>query len=539
MADVTSPEYDAIVIGAGFSGLAMLHHLREIGQRTIVLEAGGGVGGTWYWNTYPGARTDSEFYYYSFSFSEEVRNEWVWTERYPSQPEVLRYLEFLASRLGLNKDIRLNTRVERAEYDESTRKWTVTTDSGDTLTATYLISGMGVLAEPNLPDIPGASSFAGELYHTARWPRDREVDLRGKRVGVIGLGASGVQIVPVVAEVAGELVVFQRTPNYVVASSNYTVDDEWMARVRKEYPENFKRAREHIFAVPFESPRHGAKELDPGERERIFEEKWREGGFHFMLETFSDLATDEESNHHASEFIRKKIRETVKDPETAELLCPKDYPFNGKRPPGGHGYYEAYNRDNVRLVDIREHGIDEITPDGVRVGGVHHELDVLIFATGFDAMTGTLTAIDIVGRDGVVLRDKWSDGLKTNLGLGVHGFPNFFMILGPQTPYANLPVAIQEGVQWIAGALKYARDNGITELESTKDAEEEWAAQVAEAGSATIMAKGVDANAWFIGANVPGKPIEFNVYMGGADDYFKRCDDVAAGGYRQFLGSDR
>lgn len=533
-----TPDYDAIVIGAGFSGLAMLHHCNEIGLRAIVLEAAGGVGGTWYWNTYPGARTDSEFYYYSFSFSQEVRDEWVWKERYPAQPEVQAYLEFLARRLDLNKDIRLGTRVERAAYDEARNLWAVSTDTGDTLTATYLISGMGVLSEPNLPDIPGAGSFAGESYHTARWPKD-DVDLSGKRVGVIGLGASGVQIVPVVAEVAEELLVFQRTPNYVVASSNDEVDDEWMARVRESYPDNFRNAREHIFAVPFENPEHGAKEVSPEERERIFEEKWREGGFHFMLETFNDLALDDESNHYASEFIRKKIRETVRDPETAELLCPKDYPFNGKRPPGGHGYYEAYNRDNVRLIDIRERGIDEITPDGVRVNGELHELDVLIFATGFDAMTGTLTAIDIVGRDGVVLREKWADGLKTNLGLAVNGFPNFFMILGPQTPYANLPVAIEAGVEWITGALTFARDNGIELLESTKDAEEAWAEEVSTAGSATIMAQGAGANAWFIGANIPGKPVEFNVYMGGADSYFTRCDEVAAGGYLEFRAGER
>lgn len=533
------PDYDAIVIGAGFSGLAMLHHCRKIGLRAVVLDSADGVGGTWHWNTYPGARTDSEFYYYSFSFSKEVRDEWVWSERYPAQPEVKAYLEFLADRLDLRKDIRLRTRVERAEHDEARNVWAVTTDAGQTLTATYLISGMGVLAEPNLPDIPGSASFAGESYHTARWPQDREVDLSGKRVGVIGLGASGVQIVPVVAEVAGELLVFQRTPNYVVASSNYEVDDEWMAQVREDYPENFKRAREHIFAVPFENPVHGAKEVSAQERERIFEEKWREGGFHFMLETFNDLALDEESNHYASEFIRKKIRETVQDPETAELLCPKDYPFNGKRPPGGHGYYEAYNRDNVHLIDIRENGIEEITAEGVRVDGRLHELDVLIFATGFDAMTGTLTAIDIVGRDGLVLREKWADGLKTNLGLGVNGYPNFFMILGPQTPYANLPVAIEAGVEWITSALQFAVDNGIERLESTKDAEEEWAEEVSRAGSSTIMAQGVDANAWFIGANIPGKPVEFNVYMGGADAYFKRCDEVASGGYREFRGGER
>lgn len=527
-------DFDAIVIGAGFSGLAMLHHLNELGLRATILEAGEGVGGTWYWNTYPGARTDSEFYYYSFSFSREVREEWTWKERYPAQPEVLAYLEFVAERLNLYKDIRFGRRVVRAAFEESSDTWTVTTESQETFTARYLISGMGVLSAPVLPEIPGIETFAGESYHTARWPRDRDVVLAGKRVGVIGLGASGVQIVPVVAELAEALYVFQRTPNYVVASSNKVVDDAWMSQVRSSYDEIHERAVDHVFAVPFTKPQAGAKEVAAEERERVFEDGWREGGFHFMLETFNDLATDEESNEHASEFIRRKIRETVKDPATAELLCPKDYPFNGKRPPGGHGYYEAYNRDNVHLVDAKTHPIERITPEGVVIDGELYPLDVLIFATGFDAMTGTLTRIDLVGRDGMVLRDKWATGITTHLGLAVHGFPNFFMILGPQTPYANLPVAIQEGVRWISEAIGYAREQGVRRFEATAQAEQEWAAEVHRAGSATIMARGVDANAWFIGANIPGKPIEFNVYMGGADTYFRQCEAETQKGYPGF-----
>ncbi|MFF4599751.1 flavin-containing monooxygenase [Amycolatopsis sp. NPDC001319] len=535
MPSTQDTSFDAIVIGAGFSGLAMLHHFNQLGLRSVVLDSADGVGGTWYWNTYPGARTDSEFYYYSFSFSKEVREEWTWQERYPSQPEVKAYLEFVARRLDLYKDIRFGTKVEKAAYDEDSNVWSVTTADGQVLTAKYLVSGMGVLSAPNLPDIPGASTFAGESYHTSRWPRDREVDLRGKRVGVLGLGASGVQLVPVVAETAGELFVFQRTPNYVVASSNRAVDEQWMTEVRENYDESFEKAFDHGFAVPFVKPELGAKDASAEERERVFEQGWAEGGFHFMLETFNDLAVDQESNDHASDFIRRKIREIVTDPATAELLCPKDYPFNGKRPPGGHGYYEAYNRENVHLVDVKSRGIDEITPEGIVVGGELYELDVLIFATGFDAMTGTLTRIDIVGRDGEVLREHWADGIKTNLGLSAHGFPNFFMILGPQTPYANLPVAIQAGVGWIADAVEYAREHGIERLESTADAEREWAEEVNRAGSATIMASGAKANAWFIGANIPGKPLEFNVYMGGADAYFRRCAEIADAGYPGFV----
>lgn len=531
-------EFDAVIIGAGFSGLGMLHHLNELGLRSIVLEAAAGVGGTWFWNTYPGARTDSEFYYYSFSFSKEVREEWTWKERYPSQPEVLEYLRFVARRLDLNKDIRLNTRVNRAEFNEQDSTWTVCTENGERFRARYLISGMGALSHPTRPDIAGADSFSGESYHTARWPQDDSVELAGKRVGVIGLGASGVQIVPVVADVADELVVFQRTPNYVVASSNREVDEEWTRQVRENYDHNFRKARDHVFAVPFEKPTCSAKEVSPQERERIFEQGWRDGGFHFMLETFHDLAVDPESGEHASEFVRRKIRETVQDPDTAELLSPRDYPFNGKRPPGGHGYYEAYNRDNVRLVDVKTHGIDEITPEGVRVGGVLHELDVLVFATGFDAMTGTLTQIDIIGRDGVVLRDKWSEALRTNLGLAVHGFPNFFMILGPQTPYANLPVAIEAGVQWISEAIAHVERRNAHRMESTPEAERKWADEVNDAGAGTLMAQGANANAWFIETSEPGKPVEFNVFMGGADAYFRRCDEVADNGYPGFVISE-
>jgi cation diffusion facilitator CzcD-associated flavoprotein CzcO len=523
-------DFDAIVIGAGFSGLAMLHHLNELNLSTQVIEAGSGVGGTWYWNRYPGARTDSEFYYYSFSFSKEVREEWVWQERYSAQPEVLAYLEFVARKLDLTKDIRFNTKVVSATFDESNEIWKVRLNNGEALTAKYLVSGMGVLSAPILPDFPGIDTFKGETYQTARWPKEK-VELKGKRVGLIGLGASGVQIVPVIAPEVKELFVFQRTPNYVVASTNLQVDDAWMARVRKNYDQLHRDAEDHGFAVPFYKPTVGAKDVSPEKRNEVFEKGWKEGGFHFMLECFNDLATNEESNLHASDFIRKKIRETVKDPVKADLLSPKDYPFNGKRPPGGHGYYEAYNNENVHLIDTKSTPITRVTERGIQVGDKEYELDVIIYATGFDAMTGNLTRIDIVGRGGEVLRDHWKKGLSTNLGLSVVGFPNFFMILGPQTPYANLPIAIQKGVSWIQHAISYAESNKIAIFESTADADESWANEVARAGSVTIMSKGELGNAWFIGANIVGKPKEFNVYMGGADVYFKKCDEAEATGY--------
>ncbi|OBC00676.1 steroid monooxygenase [Mycobacterium sp. 852013-50091_SCH5140682] len=528
-------DFDAIVIGAGFSGLAILHHLREIGLRTVVLDAQDGIGGTWWGNRYPGVRTDSEFSYYSFSFSKEVREEWSWTQRYPAGQEVLEYLNFVADRLDLRRDIRLNTRVESARYDEDANVWVVTTADGQTLAAKYLVSGMGVLSQAIYPDIAGIESFAGHKYHTAYWPREG-VDLAGKRVGLIGLGASGIQVVPTIAPEVGEFYVFQRTPNFVVETTNDPVTPEQMDWVRANYDAIYEKAANHPFGVAMEPAEFGALEVSAEERRRIFESKWNEGGFHFANECFNDLATNHEASELASEFIRSKIREIVKDPATAELLCPTTYSFNGKRVPTGHGYYNAFNLDHVHLIDTASEPITAITPRGVVVGEREYELDVLIFATGFDAMTGTLTNIDIIGRDGITLRDKWArDGLRSNLGIGAHGFPNFFMSLGPQTPYSNLVVPIQLGAQWLQRALRWAQDNGIERLEATPESEEWWATETERAGKATVMyTEGKKAKAWFLGENVPGKPEEFQVYMGGGQVYQRFCRDVEDNGYESF-----
>jgi cation diffusion facilitator CzcD-associated flavoprotein CzcO len=529
-------DYDAIVIGAGFSGLAILHHLREIGLKTLVVDGEDGVGGTWWVNRYPGVRTDSEYSYYSFSFSKEVRDEWVWTERYPSGQEVLAYLNFVADKLDLRKDIRLNARVNSAVYDEAGNFWTVDVKGGLPLTAKYLVSGMGVLSQAIYPAIPGIDRFTGEKYHTAHWPRDG-VELKGKRVGLIGLGASGIQLVPTIAPEAGEFFVFQRTPNFVVETNNDKVSPEELRHVRENYDAIFDQAAHHPFGVAMEYAENSALEVTPEERDRIFESKWNEGGFHFANECFNDLATNHESSELASEFIRKKIREIVKDPATAELLCPNGYSFNGKRVPTGHGYYAAFNRENVHLIDTASQPITEITEKGVRVGDTEYELDVLIFATGFDAMTGTLTNIDIVGRGGATLREKWAtEGLRSNLGISAHGFPNFFMSLGPQTPYSNLPVPIQLGAQWLQRALKWAEDNGIGRLEATPESEEWWAKEVERGGKATVMyTEGKKAKAWFLGDNVPGKPEAFVVYMGGGQVYQEFCREAEENGYTAFL----
>ena len=528
-------DYDCVVIGAGFSGLGILHHLNQLGLNSRVFESGKDVGGTWYWNRYPGARTDSEFYYYAFTFSKEVREEWKWKERYPSQDEVYQYLKFVSERLNLRKDITFNTKIESFIYDETRNLWNVTTEYGQTYTAHYVISAMGGLSTPTLPNIKGIDNFKGELYHTSHWPHDG-VNLEGKRVGLLGVGASGIQITPVIAPVVKDLFVFQRTPNYVVASSNRAVSDEEMQNIVENYDEIYEKATKHGFAVPFERAQHGAKDVSAEERERIFEEKWADGGFHFMLETFNDLAVNEESNAYVCEFIRKKIKETVTDPLKAELLCPKDYPFNAKRPPGGHSYYEAFNRDNVHLVDVKSQPIEEITENAVRVGNDLYEIDVLICATGFDAMTGSLKRINIRGRDNVLLRDKLNnDGMKTNLGFSINGFPNLIFIYGPLTPYSNVPVALQESIGWASKALKYAIDNDLDIFETTPEAETAWYEEVRKAGEATIMAQGAQANAWFLGANVPGKPQEFSVYMGGADVFFEKCKAVAANNFATFF----
>jgi cation diffusion facilitator CzcD-associated flavoprotein CzcO len=524
--------YDAVVIGAGYSGLAMLHHLREMGLSVLVVDAADGIGGTWWANRYPGVRTDSEYDSYAFSFSTEVRDEWEWTQRYPSGAEIRAYLEFVADRLDLRRDVRLSTRVVRAEHSESTNAWTLTLADGSRLRATYLVSATGILSRPVYPEIPGLDTFAGPVHHSARWPHEG-VDLSGKRVGMIGVGASGIQMLPELAAEAAHVTVFQRTPNYVVETTNPPVTPEELAWLRAHYDDVFDRAARHPFGVPMEFPAHSALEVDADERRRVFESKWEAGGFHFAMECFTDLLTSPQASEHASEFIRTKIRETVTDPRTAQALSPTTYTFMGKRPPTGHGYYAAYNRENVELVDVLASPITRITSRGVVVGGVEHELDVLVLATGFDAMTGALTAFDVVGREGITLRERWArDGLRTYLGISVHGFPNFFMSLGPQTPLSNLPVPVQLGAQWLQRALAFAQENGVAQLEATREAEDWWRAETDRAGNATVMyEEGKKAGAWFLGGNVPGKRQEMAVYLGGGQVYQGHCAEAEAEHY--------
>jgi cation diffusion facilitator CzcD-associated flavoprotein CzcO len=526
-----SENFDCVIIGAGFSGLAMLAHLREAGLQCLVVDRQDGVGGTWRANRYPGVRTDSDYPIYSFSVSPEVRDEWRWTQRYATGAEVLAYLEFVADRLNLRRDMRFGMDLERAEFRDGA--WHLTFTDGRAMSCRYLISCMGILDQPIWPDVPGLDTFEGTLLHSMQWPRDG-VDLSGRRVGLIGLGSSGLQILPAIAPECAEVYVFQRQPNYVVDSTFFPVSDEEMEATRRNYDRIWERAKAHPFGVDMVVPDHGVMDVDDAERRRIFESKWREGGHHFANETFHDLATNPSASEAASNFIRSKIREIVTDPVTAELLCPTDYSFNGKRVPTGHRYYETYNRPNVHLVDVKSEPITRVARDSIVVGDSTYPLDVLICATGFDAMTGPLTRIDIVGRDGVTLREKWANGIRTNLGICVHGFPNFFMSIGPQTPYSNLPVPIQLGAQWVTRAIQFADEYGIR-LEATRESEEWWAAEVDAAGRETVMyEEGLKAKAWFFGANVPGKPRELLVYMGGGQKYQEFCRAAEADGYRSF-----
>jgi cation diffusion facilitator CzcD-associated flavoprotein CzcO len=525
--------FDAVVIGAGFSGLYALHKLRDVlGMEVRVYETGDGVGGTWYWNRYPGARCDSESFYYCFSFCEELAQEWEWSGRYPEQPEIERYLNHVADRFDLRRDIQLSTRVTSARFDDARNLWEVRTERGGSVTARFLISAVGCLSAANLPDIPGRESFRGEIHHTANWPRER-VSFAGKRVGLVGTGSSGIQATPVIAAEASHLFVFQRTPNFSVPARHEAFLPEQQAEIKRNYAAIFERTRSSPAGFPYFPIERKTTDVAPGERREIFEDLWREGGFRFLWGGFSDLLVDPTANEMASEFIRDKIREIVKDPETAARLCPRDHPYGAKRPPIDTDYYVTFNRDNVTLVDIRSAPIEAITPTGLRTKDAEYALDVLVFATGFDAMTGALLRIDIRGSGGLRLADAWAEGPRTLLGLQVAGFPNLFTITGPGSPsvLVNMPVAIEHHVDWIADCLVYMREHGKTRVEATERAQEAWGEHVAEVAKASLFSR---ANSWYVGANIPGKPRVVMPYTGGQPLYRERCEAVTKAGYEGF-----
>jgi cation diffusion facilitator CzcD-associated flavoprotein CzcO len=532
--NTTEPDFDAVIVGAGFAGLYMLYRARDVlGLSVRAYEAGDGVGGTWYWNRYPGARCDSESYYYSYSFSEELQQEWVWSSKYPEQPEILRYLEHVADRFDLRRDLRLSTRVTQAVFQDDRDCWEIHTSRGDVVTARFFISAVGCLSAANVPDIGGLDRFEGAWYHTGAWPHDG-VDFSGKRVGLIGTGSTGIQATPVIAAQADQLTVFQRTPNYSVPARNIPLSDEQLTQIKANYGEIRRKARASFGGFPYDPSPLSALQVSDEERMATYEKLWaEEGGFKFIYGSYNDLLFNEQSNDTASEFIRGKIRQIVTDPTVAEKLAPKDYPYGTKRPPIDTDYFETFNRDNVSLVDIRDTPITEIIASGLRTTGASYELDVIVFATGFDAMTGSLLKIDVRGKGGLPLRQKWEAGPLTYLGVQVAGFPNMFVITGPGSPsvLTNMPMAIEQHVEWISDCISYLGEHGLTRVEATEEAEETWVDHVRQVAELTLFPR---ANSWYLGANIPGKKRVFMPYVGGFAPYQKHCDDVASDGYRGF-----
>jgi cyclohexanone monooxygenase len=524
-------DFDVVIVGAGLGGLQMLHQVRRAGLTVRVLEAGGGAGGTWYWNRYPGARCDVESLEYSYQFSEELQQEWHWSRRYAGQPEILRYIDHVVERFDLERDISFHTRVTAMTYDEREARWTVRTSADDHLVARFVIMATGSLSSVNLPDIAGIDSFAGEIHHTARWPQ-QPIDLAGKRVGVVGTGSSGVQAIPVIARQAESLHVFQRTAAYTLPARDQELDPELEAAVKADYAGFRARNSAMPTAGLSRYPTNPSSIflVSRAEREAALEYFWGLGG-PLVLRSFGDIMVDPRANELVSDFVRGKIRQIVQDPATAELLSPKQ-PIGCKRVCIGTDYYETYNRPGVHLVDVASAPIEEITPTGIRTAAGSYDLDVIVFATGFDAMTGALLGIDIRGRDSLSLKDMWAAGPRTYLGLGVPGFPNLFTMTGPGSPavLTNMLVAIHQHARWIGDCLTYLVDNGISAIEATYEAEDAWGLHVNEVAAKTLFPS---CDSWYLGANIPGKKRVFMPLVG-FPAYVRTCDEVAANGYQGF-----
>jgi cation diffusion facilitator CzcD-associated flavoprotein CzcO len=524
---------DAVVVGAGFAGLYTLYKLRAKGLSVRVFDAAAEIGGTWYWNRYPGARCDVESLDYSYSFDKELEQEWEWTERYAGQPEILSYLNHVADRHDLRKDVVLGTRVTQAHFDEDTSRWDIRTDRGHEVSAQFCIMAVGSLSVPKFPEVPGLEKFRGPWYHTGLWPED-PVDFSTHRVAVIGSGSSGIQITPLLAEQARELTVFQRTPHYSLAGFNAPLDRQRAAEVKANYGEFRELAKQSIFGITVEPPTRSALEVDDDERRAFYQQRWERGHLNGFVQSFTDLIFNEESNETACEFIREKVRDRVEDPETARKLEPRGYPFSTKRPCLDHGYYETFNRDNVHLVDLREEKLLEITETGVRTSAGDYEFDSLVLATGFDAMTGALLRIDIRGKEGLSLQEKWQDGPETYLGLAVTGFPNLFTIAGPGSPsvLSNMVVSIEHHVEWISDLIDHMAGHDRSVVEAVDTAAKEWTDHVREISEMTLFPR---ADSYYLGANVPGKPRVFMPYAGGVPAYREKCQQVVANGYEGFV----
>ncbi|MBV1883628.1 MAG: NAD(P)/FAD-dependent oxidoreductase [Pseudomonadales bacterium] len=527
---VSGADVDAIVVGAGFGGLYMTYKLRnELGLKIQSYDNGSDVGGTWYWNRYPGALSDTESFVYCFSFDKDLLQEWTWKNRYVTQPEILAYLNNFADRFELRKHYQFNTKVTKAVFNESTNLWEVETDKGDKVTAQYLITGLGLLSAANKPNFKGHDAFKGEQYHTSNWPRGG-VDFTGKRVGVIGTGSTGVQTITAAAPSAKHLTVFQRSPQYSVPVANGPMPKEATDKIKANYDPIWNQVSESSLAFGFVESEVPAADLSEAETDKVFEAAWKNGGgFRFMFETFSDIATDIKANEAAASFIRRKISTIVKDPETAAMLTPHD--IYAKRPLCDSGYYDTFNRDNVSLVDVKTNPITEVTSSGIRTDQGEYELDIIIYATGFDAVDGSYTRLDLRGTDGLQIKDKWADGPTSYLGMTCAGFPNMFTVLGPNGPFTNLPPSIETQVNWIADFISKMRKDKNAVMELSLTAENQWTATCSEIADMTLFPK---AESWIFGANIPGKSNSVMFYLGGLSNYRQAINDEVASGYSSF-----
>lgn len=531
--EAPSKTYDAVIVGAGISGLYQLYRLREQGLRVRLFEAGNSVGGTWYWNRYPGARVDSQSYIYQYWFSDELLQEWTWSERFPAQAEVERYLNHVADRFKLRDDIQFNTRIRSAHYDEKSGRWTVTSEAGESFDSQFVVMCVGGLSAPIVPPFRGHENFKGQIFHTGRWPKEG-VDFAGKRVGVIGTGATGIQVIQTIAPTVGHLTVFQRTANYAIPMRNPKYGAEDHSDFRQRYPA--LKARVHSTFAGFDYDFHGKpyREMAPEERNKILEELWADGSLSMWIGGFSEVFTDAEVNEEISKFVRSKIRARINDPAVADKLVPTDHGFGTRRVPLETRYFEVYNRDNVELVDVKAEPIEEITANGLRTSAREYPLDILIFATGFDAGTGALTSIDVRGRGGKSLKESWSKQVHTTMGLQINGYPNLFTTMAPLAPaaaFCNVPTCLQQQVDWINDCIRYARAKGASTVEPTAEMETRWLAHHNEVANMTLVPK---TPSWYTGANVDGKPPMLLSYIGGVGAYRQQCEEVKASGYAGF-----
>ena len=526
-----SEVFDAVIVGAGFAGLYMLIRLRELGLKCTVIEKGGDVGGTWYWNRYPGARCDIDSVDYCYSFSPKLLKEWRWTERFATQPEILRYLEFVAKTFDLKRDIRFSNTVSSAEFDEQSDTWLVHTSKGERIKAKYVVMAVGNLSEPKRPDIQGADQFMGNELHTSKWPKDG-VDFTGCEVGIIGTGSSGIQAIPIIANQAKHLYVFQRTPNYSMPARNAPLEPKYVEEVLAYFEKRRETSRRSDAGTPFPPSNKATFEVSDEERNAMFEAGWQRGGINSLSYAFNDFFTDEIANQEAQNFARKKIQEIVHDPITAKSLSPIHH-IGTKRTCVDTNYFETYNRENVTLVDLRSDPIREITAHGVTTKNHKIKLDTLVYAVGFDAVTGALNAINIVGRSGQTLRDAWNDGPATYLGLAVSGFPNIFLVTGPGSPgvLSNMVVSIEQHIDWIADAIDHLNSRNLTSIEAASDAQDAWVAHVNELAEETLYPQ---ASSWYLGSNITGKARVFMPYVNGCGNYRSECEAVVRDGYRGF-----